>query len=164
MDAILTAWQTRTPRERIAVALGVVALTLLLLYEFVWEPVRMERGQLRQSLTQLRAQAAQFAEDAAEAERLRAAAKNSPRSESATAAVQSAADRTGVRASIKTVTEVSGGRVQITLEPIPYEGLVRWVGELARSTGFAVESLQVRRGSTPGVVMVETMVLKGAAL
>jgi len=162
MDPLRAAWDTRNPRERIALGLGALVLALLLLYAFVWEPLRAEQKRLRQSLPLLRAQAAQFAADAAEARRLRSVAQAQPDRSSTRASLEALAERAGVRASIKSITEVSGGRVQVALDPLAYEALVRWFGELARGTGFAVETLQLRPGAAPGTVMVQTLVLKGA--
>jgi general secretion pathway protein M len=162
MDSLRTMWHARTPRERFALTVAGVVIAVFLLYSFVWEPVRAERSRLRESLPQLRAQAARFAIDAAEVRRLRASAHGQPQSLGGPAAVEAAADQIGVRASITSITEVPGGRLQVALEPLPYEALVRWIGELARSTGLVVESAELRPGPKPGLVMVESLVFKGA--
>ncbi|MGB8435536.1 MAG: type II secretion system protein M [Burkholderiales bacterium] len=162
MDSARTMWLARTPRERFALTVAAGVIAALLLYSFVWEPVRAERARLRESLPQLRAQAAQFASDAAEASRLRASARGQPPSVGGATAVEAAAEQIGVRANITSITEVSGGRLQVALEPVPYEALVRWIGELARSAGLAVESVQLRPSPKPGIVIVESLVFKGA--
>jgi general secretion pathway protein M len=163
MDSLRTMWHARTPRERFALMLAGVVIAVFLLYSFVWEPVRAERTRLRESLPELRAQAARFAIDAAEVRRLRASAHGQPQSSAGgPTAVEAAAEQIGVRASITSITEVPGGRLQVALEPVPYEVLVRWIGELARSAGLAVESVQLRPGPKPGLVMVESLVFKGA--
>lgn len=162
MDSLRAAWQERTLRDRFALALGAAVVAVLLLYAFVWEPVRVDHKRLRESVPQLRAQAVQFATDAAEAQRLRDVGLRHPGGANTPASLEAAADRTGMRARIKSITEVSGGRVQVVLEPVPYEALVRWIGELTGSAGFAVESVQLRPGPAPGIVLVQTLVLKGA--
>jgi general secretion pathway protein M len=162
MDSLRTMWHARTPRERFALTVAGVVIAVFLLYSFVWEPVRAERSRLRESLPQLRAQAARFATDAAEVTRLRASTRGQPQSAGGPAAVEAAADQIGVRASITSITEAPGGRLQVALEPLPYEALVRWIGELARSAGLAVESVQLRPGPKPGLVVVESLVFKGA--
>lgn len=162
MDPMRVAWQARTPRERSALALGAVVVVALLLYSFLWEPMRAEHRRLREYLPQLRAKAAQFTRDAAEAQRLRGAGQAPSRSESARASLEAVAERTSVRANITSITEVSDGRVQVALEAPPYEAFVRWVGALAGSAGFTVESVQLRPGPAPGIVSVETLVLKKA--
>jgi len=162
MDSLRTMWHARIPRERFALTVAGVVIAVFLLYSIVWEPVRAERTRLLQSLPQLRAQAGQFAIDAAEMRRLRTSEHGQPQSAGGPTAVEAAAEQIGVRASITSITEVPGGRLQVALEPLPYEALVRWMGELARSAGLAVESVQLRPGPKPGLVVVESLVFKGA--
>jgi type II secretory pathway component PulM len=161
MDALHAAWQTRTPRERAALAFGSAAVVFLVFYGFVWEPLRAEQKRLRESLPHLRAQSAQFAADAAEAGRLREMRRTASASESPRAAIEAAAVEAGVRPRIKSVAEVAGGRLQVAVDALPYEALIRWIGALASSAGIGVESLQLRPGATSGTVVVDTLVLKG---
>lgn len=162
MDSVRAAWQARTPRERMALGFGTVAVGALLFYAFVWEAMRAEHTRLRASLPQLRAQSVQFAADAAEAQRLRTVARAPSRSQSVRAALEAAADLTGVRANISSITELSPGRVQVLLTAAPYEAFVRWIGALAGTAGLTVESADLRPGPAPGIVSVETLVLKEA--
>jgi len=159
MDALRTAWQGRTSRERTALVFGGVAVVFLLLYGFVWEPLRAEHARLREILPRLRAQSAQFAADATEARRLRDRRQTASANETPRAAIESAAVEAGMRPRIKSVTEVAGGRFQVALEPVSYEALIRWVGALAADAGIALESVQLRPGATPGTVVVDTIVL-----
>ncbi len=159
-----SAWQARTPRERAALGLGAVAITALLLYGFVWEPWRIQQARLREYLPRLRAQATQFTADATEARRLRAQARIAPAGEQPRQTIESAAVEAGMRGHLKSVTEVTGGRFQVVLGPVPYDAFIRWTGALAASA-VTVESVQLRAGPTPGTVTVESLVLKarGAA-
>ena len=162
MDALRAAWQARSPRERAALVFGGVLVATLLLYGFAWEPLRAEHKRLRESLPHLRVQSAQFAADAAEAGRLRRTGQSISRTENPRASVEAAADQSGVRPRIRLVTEVAGGRLQVAVEPLPYEGFIRWIGALASGAGITVESVQLRLGPTPGTVLVDTLVLKGS--
>lgn len=162
MDALRAAWQARRPRERAALVFGGVLVAALLLYGFAWEPLRAEHKRLREFLPQLRAQSAQFAADAAEAGRLRRTQQTISRTENARASVEAAAVESGVRPRIRSVKEVAAGRLQVAVEPVPYEGLIRWIGLLASGAGITVESVQLRPGPTPGTVLVDTLVLKGS--
>lgn len=161
MDALRAVWQVRTPRERTALALGGLVVAALLLYGFAWEPLRAEHKRLCEFLPQLRAQSMQFSADAAEAGRLRGIAQTASRSESPRAALEATAVAAGVRPRIRSITEAAGGRLQVAVEPVAYEALIRWIGALASGAGITVESVQLRPGPTPGTVLVETLVLKG---
>jgi general secretion pathway protein M len=160
MDALRTAWHARTPRERTTLVFGGVTVAALLLYGLVWQPLRADHERLRKSLPQLRAQSVQFAADAAEAERLRGIGQAGAIAASPRAAVEAAADEAGVGARIKSVAETAGGRLQVAVEPVAYEALLRWIGALAAGAGITVESVQLRPGPVPGTVVVETLVLK----
>jgi general secretion pathway protein M len=160
MESLRAAWEARTPRDRSALAFGAVALVALLLYGFVWEPWRMQQAQLREQLPRLRAQAAQFATDAAEAARLRERARPAAVGEQARAAIESSAVEAGVRPQVKSISEAAGGRFRVTLEPVAYDAFIRWIGALAAGAGIAIESLQLRAGATPGMVAVDALVLK----
>lgn len=161
MDALRAVWQTRTSRERTALVCGAVTVAFLVLYGFVWEPLRAEHARLRATLPQLLAQSAQFAADAQEARRLRAGRQSAAANEPPRVAIESAAAEAGMRPRIKSVTEVAGGRFHVAVEPVSYAALIRWVGALASGAGIALESVQLRPGATPGTVMVDTLVLKG---
>jgi type II secretory pathway component PulM len=161
MEALRAAWHGRNPRERTAIAFGGVSVAVLLIYGFVWEPLRAEHIRLRAALPHLRAEAAQFNADAAEAGRLRKIGHVMQPGASPRASVETAAKQTGVGKSIKSVTEVSGGRLQIVMDPVSYELLIRWVGGLTSNAGIAVESMHLRPGPAPGTVFVDTLVLKG---
>jgi general secretion pathway protein M len=160
MDFLRTAWEARTARERGVLALGAIAVVLLLLYQYVWSPLVVERERLRNSIVPLRVHAAQFAHDASEAEQLRTAAHSRERDATPTQTLQALAERNDLRDRVKSVAESPDGRVQVTLEPVPYETVVRWLGDIAQSGSLAVESLEMKRTSTPGVVQVESLVLK----
>jgi type II secretory pathway component PulM len=161
MDALRAAWQARTSREHTAVGVGAVVVTSLLLYGFVWEPLRADRARLREIVPHLRTQSAQFTTDAAEARRLRGQGHSALASEPPRAVIESAAVESGMRPRIRSVTEVASGRFQVAVEPVSYEALIQWVGALASSDGIALEAVQLRPGATPGTVVVDTLVLKG---
>jgi general secretion pathway protein M len=155
MDFLRAAWEARTPRERSVLAAGTVVLVGLLGYQFAWSPLMAERERLRSSIVALRVQAAAFTEDASEAEQLRGSANSRERSGTP---LQTLAERDGVRVRIKSIAESPDGRVQVALEPAPYEGVVRWLGEVARDGTLSVESIEMKRMNTPGMVQVESLV------
>lgn len=142
--------------------IGALALTVLLVYHFGWEPLAAERERLRGSIGTLRAQAVQFDQDAAEAQRLRSVRKERPPSSSNHALLQEAAERVGVRSSIKSITEVADGRLQVAIEPLPYAALMKWIGDIMGSGAVIVDSIQIKASETPGAVQVDSLVLKVA--
>jgi general secretion pathway protein M len=161
MESLREWWKGRAERERVVLLGGGAALLLLLLYAFVWDPISTEHGRLRESLPALRAKAAQFEADVQEVERLGRRSGEGRAAGGGPAAVESAADRAGIRARIKSIDEAPGARVQVTLDALPYEALVRWIADVAASAGLTVDSVELRSGGAPGVVTVPALVFKG---
>jgi len=162
MTHLRTVWQGRNQRERTMLSLGAIVLSVLFIYAFVWEPASAGHKRLRGYLPQLRAQAAQVSADAAEAQRLRSRQLAS-RVPSTPAAVEAVAEQARIRANITSLTERPEGRLQLVLKAVPYDALVSWLGVLPASAGFVVESVQLRAGAAPGMVEVESLVLRAAS-
>lgn len=161
MESLREWWRGRAERERAVLLGGGVALFLMVLYAFVWDPVRTEHERLREALPALRAKAAQFDANVQEVERLGRRGGEARASGGGAAAVESAAERAGIRARIKSIEEGPAARVQVTLDALPYEVLVRWIADVAGSAGLAVDSVELRSGGTPGIVTVPALVFKG---
>lgn len=65
-------WRSRSPRERNAVAAGLVVLGAMLVVALVWLPLERTRDRLASSLPELRASVFALERDAGEARRVRA--------------------------------------------------------------------------------------------
>jgi len=160
MDSLRASWEARTPRERLVLAGGAAALATLLLYQFAWSPLAAERERLRNSIPPLRVQAAQFADHASEAEQLRGSVNGRDRAGTPSQKLQALAERHGMRGRIKSITESPDGRMQVIVQPAPYEAVVRWLGEVSLDGALAVEAVEMKRTGAPGVVQVESLVVR----
>jgi type II secretory pathway component PulM len=105
-------------------------------------------------------QAAQFADDASEAEQLRGTVNGRERAQTPSQKLQTFAERHGLRGRIKSINESPDGRMQVMLEAAPYEGVVRWLGDVSLDGSLAVESVEMTRTGSPGLVQVESLVVK----
>jgi type II secretory pathway component PulM len=160
VEAIRELWRAREPRERLVIAVGLGALALAVLWAHVWDPIVRDRARLVKALPTLRAQAQGVATQGAEAERLRNAARSRGTPSAPDAAIGEAAKALGLGEAIGTVTAAGEGRVQVALKPVPFDALMRLLGELGARHGLAVESLIVRAAPEPGRVQVETLTLR----
>jgi len=162
MIAKLRAWLAgREPRERVLLVGGSVVATLLVLYALVWSPISTEADRLSRSLPKLRADAAAFGREAAEAERLRATTQSRPAPKPLAIAVQESAPRFNVQTAIKSVQALGPDRAQVAMGPVSFDSLMLWLGDLAQSAGITVETLQLSSLAEPGKVAVDGLVLRG---
>jgi general secretion pathway protein M len=160
MEALGEIWNAREPRERAVIAAGLVALVLAALWAWVWDPIEADRARLVAALPKLRAQALDVARQGAEVERLRNAARARGAAGAPADAVAAAAKSLELADAVGTVTSLAEERVQVVLKPVPFDALMRLLGELGATHGLAVESLAVRAAPEPGRVQVETLVLR----
>ena len=144
-------------RERMALAIGASAALALAAYGWVWLPLSAETAKLRESVPQLRAQAAQLGTDAAEVKKL--AALPPAGAQGVTAAggdtlaggVEQSVQGAGLKDKLR-VVPIDGARVQLSGEGV---GFNEWIGLLAslqQSRGARVESVRVE--PVPGSSLV----------
>ena len=163
MEALRELWNSREPRERAVIAVGLGALVVAALWAWVWHPIASDRARLVAALPQLRAQVQQVARQGAEVERLRNAARSRGVAPAPDEAIATTAKSLGLGEAVAAVTALGEGRVQVALKPVSFDALVRMLGELGTEHGLAVESLVVRAAPDPGRVQVETLVLRSGS-
>jgi general secretion pathway protein M len=152
-------WEARDARERMLAGGGGAVALLLILYLAIWDPIVSSAKSLSTELPALRTAAAKFNQDATEAERLRATARNRGPAPSLTTAIDESAQRTNVKPAIKQVQSLGPDRAQVTLGPVAFDQLVRWLADMGQQGGVAVDSLQLAAAG-PGRVTVDGLVLR----
>jgi general secretion pathway protein M len=162
MADLRTWWAAREPRERNMLTAGGVVALVLLLYLAIWDPIQSSSDRLAKELPRLRDQSAQFNRDAAEAERLRGQANSRGAPPPIATAVQDAAQRASVQAAIKSVQTLAPDRVQIAMNPVAFDALMRFIGDLGQDAGVAVESITTTATAEAGKVQVDGLVLRSA--
>ena len=155
-------WQGRDTRERALISLGGAALAVAVLWAYVWAPLEADRVRLARALPTLRAQAEQIGQQAADVERLRAAARSRGGAAPSQPAIEQTLKGAGLGAGVTGVAMLGGGRVQVNLGVVPFDALVRAIAQLAESHGLAVEAIVLKAAGEPGKVRVEMLVLQGA--
>lgn len=152
-------WTARAPRERAVFGIGGAALAVAALWAYAWVPIADERARLAAAMPGLRAQAAAVAREAAEVERLRAAARS--RAAASPAAIEEALKAAGFGAALAGVAPLGEGRVQVNLRAVPFDDLARALAAVGERHGVAVESVALRAAGA-GKVQVESLVLRTA--
>jgi type II secretory pathway component PulM len=152
-------WLTRAPRERVVYGAGAATLLVASLWAYVWLPVQSDRARLAVAVPKLQAQALETAREAAEVERLRAAAR-APRA-APQSAIDDAMKAAGFGDAYAGLAPLGEGRVQVNLRAVPFDELVRTLATLGERNGVAVESAALRAAGE-GKVRVESLVLRSA--
>jgi general secretion pathway protein M len=147
----LRAWYSGLQqREQRVVAVGAVALVLLVLVMGVLLPLHSAVTTARERNDEKREDLAWMQANAAEVR----AAGNAVAGNTGEAPVV-LVDRVGREAGLTDAlrgTQPSGAGVRVQLEAAPFDTLIAWLATLDERYGFAVESITVDRAARPGVV------------
>jgi general secretion pathway protein M len=160
MAGLTAFWQARSPRERRIVTAGAAALLAAALWAYVWVPLQADRARLARDLPGLRAEAAMVAAGAAEAARLRSAPRSAPGG--ALAAIE-ARGREAFAGAFGAVAAVGDERYRVTLQPVAFETLARFLGGLAADHGLVVDRLALSPQPAGALVAVDALVLRAPA-
>ena len=156
-------WMQASPRERWLIGGGFGLSLVVVLVFYVWQPLVHDRQKLRAHMPQIRASAEQMGLNAAEVVRL----KTLPVSASmANGGIRSAIENSAVtfklRDSLSQVNVDGDGRVSISMETVPFDDWVRWLGHLQEQYRIRPESCRVEALPQPGMVRIKA-VLAGKA-
>jgi len=158
----LQQWFTGlNPRERMIVSGGGGALLLLALFLFVWEPLVGQKKQLQTSIAAQQELYNWMQRSADEAKKLQRA---TPRNKTNSSAMRTVINRTIKRslpgATIKGVNKLKK-KVQVNVDQVAFDDLVRWLAKLQQSNGIIVETLVSERLPQPGRVNVRLTLTTG---
>jgi type II secretory pathway component PulM len=156
-------------RERMALAIGASVALALAAYGWLWLPLSAETAKLRESVPQLRAQAARLEADAAEVKKLAAKPPptgaqgvTSPGGDTLASGVEQSVQGAGLKDKLR-VVPIDGARVQLVGEGI---GFNEWIGLLAslqQSRGAHVESARVEPVPGSALVRAQAALSRAAA-
>lgn len=157
-------WLQLAPRERRVVLLGLLGLGLLLPYWLLWLPLVEQRERLDETLVQQRQDLAWMQ---AAAQQLRALPGDAGLAEVADDAsllgrVDAAVREAGLGAAVRRVQPEGDTRVQLWLEGIGFDAMLRWLAQLQAGHGVRVDSLAVDRREQPGLVDGRVILVRGS--
>ena len=143
----LSSWlASLSPRERLLLVAGAIALVLAVVVLGIWQPLRADR-------------AAELGR-IARYDRMLAALSQLP------AATHSTADPRPIATILAQTAAAQGlsilrldtprtGTATLTLKDAPFETLVLWIDGLNHDSGLAITSATIRRSETPGTVSAD---------
>jgi general secretion pathway protein M len=151
MNKLKSWYASLQPREQRVVAIGAVALGLIVLVGGILLPLQsaVSRAVLgtesrRDDLAWMRANAPEI--------RARAAEIPADTGEAPVVLVDRIGRETGLGTALRGTQPNSSGGVRVQLEGAPFDTLITWLETLDRRYGLAIESITVDRTPAPGLV------------
>jgi general secretion pathway protein M len=154
-------WATLADRERRVVALGGAALGLIVLYLAVWEPLAGARHRREVDLQAARAMAVQLESLALLAPRAGSNVPVAGAGQSLLSIIDTTRKASTVTKPPSRLQPEGDNTVRIWLEDVPFDGLLRWLGELHTRYGVRVDNADIERESGPGLVNARLTLVKG---
>jgi general secretion pathway protein M len=148
-------WNERAPRERALLAGGALAIALVVLYLFLWQPGLAASQRLAGTLPKLRAQLELMRAQQSEIAVLRKSAGTrgvGRRLENGAAVLGGA--RT-FRQSVQRIDAASGERATVLVASADFDEWLRWVTEAQREAGARLERCRISALDAPGLVRAE---------
>jgi general secretion pathway protein M len=160
LERFRTWWSGLAERERQVLAVGAVALGLILAYLLVWEPLAGARQQQQTDLQAARALAGQLESLAPLAPRGGAAAVSGA-GQSLLAVIDQTRKTSAITKPPSRLQPQGDDTVRIWLEDVPFDALLRWLGELQARYGVRVDDADIERESGPGLVNARLTLVRG---
>jgi len=157
-------WNERAPRERALLAGGALAIALVVLYLFLWQPGLAASQRLAGTLPKLRAQLELMRAQQSEIAALRKTAGAAAQGGDLRVLLQSSVQRAPFAKSVQRIDAASGERATVLVASANFDEWLRWVTEAQREAGARLERCRISALDTPGAVRAEaSFVALGAA-
>lgn len=145
-------WESRSSRERAVVAV-VAAVVGAVLYLWLVQSAERARGQLKTTVSTLRAQATRVDQQAVEYERLRVTPPVTASSTDLRTLVQSQAGAAGVSRALQRIDAPDANQVQVVLGSVAFADWLTWVAGL-QTQQVRLDTCRIEAMSTAGLVSV----------
>jgi general secretion pathway protein M len=148
-------WDKLEARERSMVALGSLAVVLMLGWALVWHPLASKRAELAQTIDAQRRDLAYVRVAGAEVDRLRAAgtrARGDRQGRSLLALADATARAGGLESALRRVEPLGTTSVRVSFEFASFDALVGWIESLTRDYGIEATDVSADRADGVGLV------------
>jgi len=151
----LKKWlDTREPRERVILILGAITVLIGLFYFSLWSPLATAIVKKQSSIVSIENTLANMHESAAEITRLRALSGSSQarNKRPLLSTIDATAQSMKLRQMIRTIKPKGQNAVQVWFDDVPFDQLMKWLGQLQITAGVQVESITLHKRDVPGYV------------
>ena len=151
-NALRKLWESRSPRERLVVAV-LVALLGAALYLWLIQSAHRSRVQLGRSVSQLRAEAIRLDKSADEIARLRATPATLRQQTDFRQMMQSLVDSAGLARALVRIESVDASQVRVVFGALPFSDWLAWADNIQLQQ-VRVDTTRIEALSAPGLVSV----------
>ena len=151
-NALRKLWESRSPRERLVVAV-LVALLGAALYLWLIQSAHRSRVQLGRSVSQLRAEAIRLDKSADEIARLRATPATLRQQTDFRQMMQALVDSAGLARALVRIESVDASQVRVVFGALPFSDWLAWADNIQLQQ-VRVDTTRIEALSTPGLVSV----------
>ena len=148
-------WSERPPRECLLLAGGALAVALVVLYLFLWQPGLAASRRLSATLPKLRAQVELMRKQQAEIAVLRKNAGTAAQPGDLKVLLQSSVARAPFQKSVQRIDAPSAERATLMVSAAGFDEWLRWSLEAQRETGARLERCTITALPEPGMVRAE---------
>jgi general secretion pathway protein M len=153
VERLRAGWAALAPREQRVLGAGAIVLALAVLYLGAWEPLVAAQRERQASLEDARALAGLIEQLAVETQRGRGTGGGTAGAGQSLLAVVDQSRRASALTKPPSRLQPEGdAMVRIWLEDVPFEALLRWLGDLQLRYGVRVDTADIERESGPGLV------------
>ena len=149
---LLKLWESRSPRDRLLIAI-LAAVVAALLYLLLMQSAQRARAQLGASLSQLRGQALRLDQDATELARVRAMPVPPAAQTDLRTLIQARADTAGLARALIRIDAPDANQVQVVFGAVAFADWLAWVASL-QGERIRLDTGRIEALSTPGMVGV----------
>lgn len=165
LESLKARWAALSERDRRVLGGGGLVLAAILAWLLVWEPLARARSARESALAEARTLAGLLETLAVETQRGGPARSSATlgAGQSLLSVVDQSRRTSAIQKPPSRLQPDGETTVRIWFEDIPYDALVRWLGELQVRYGVRVDSADIERKPAPGTVDARLTLMRGAA-
>lgn len=146
-------WDSRAPRERVIMIIAAFALSAMLYFLMVWEPIIKARDDQQRYLQDQVSLNNWLRQVEPEVRRIRSAGNTGTQKKGSVLSIaDSTAKAGGLGGAIKRMQPEGEQMVRVWLEDAPFNTLVTWLHSLETTQGIQITDFNVSQDDSPGLV------------
>ncbi len=148
-------WLSKTQREQLALVVGAGLLLLFLLYLLAWQPFVASVEQKQLLIKSQQTTLNWMQQNLSEIQRIRSQSHSNgtvPSNEALLTLVDRTAKESQLRQQIQRIKPQGDDTVQLWVEQAAFDTLLKWLGSLGQKYGIQIESLNIDRQDSPGII------------